>query len=265
MICERVPFVNTWVDVIALEHVVEVAFQAIERNEKLHLVFVNALKVYEIARSVRMAKAMQEAELILADGVPVLWASRFFGRPLPGRVNGTDLFELLLREAERRDKRVFLLGSTPSNLERLIATLHRRHPRLTIAGWRHGYFSDEEDEEVIAEINKARAHLLFIGISSPKKEIWANRYKHRLEVPVIQGVGGSFDVVAGIIPRAPRWAQKSGLEWLDRVIREPRRMFWRYARCNSMFIYFVLKAWYLEKVLRYPAPALAPLGGKHHA
>lgn len=261
MISERIPFVNTWVDVISLERVVDVAFEAIEKGNKLHLVFLNALKVYEIARDERMAKAMQEAELILADGVPVLWASRIFGRPLPGRVNGTDLFELLLCAAEGRKKRIFLLGSTQTNLERLIVTLKKRYPHLIIAGWRNGYFTDDEDEEVIAEINKARPDILFIGISSPKKEIWANKFKHRLDVSVIQGVGGSFDVLAGIVPRAPRWAQKSGLEWLDRVIREPRRMFWRYAKSNSIFIFLVFKAWCLEKVLRRPAPALVSSGG----
>ncbi len=254
----RVPFVNTWVDTIALEEVVQFVFEAIERRQKLQLVFVNALKVYEIHRNQRMAKAVQEAELILADGVPVLWASRWFGRPLRGRVNGTDLFELLLAGAEQRGKRVFLLGATQENLEKLVATLRARHPQLILAGWRNGYFSDEEDLAVIDEINRSQADILFLGFSSPKKELWGNRYKHRLNVPVIQGVGGSFDVVAGVIPRAPRWMQRCGLEWLDRVVREPRRMLGRYLRSNSMFVYLVLKSWFSEKILRRPVPTAPP-------
>lgn len=249
MICERIPFLNIWVDVISLGQVVEAVFAAIEQGDKLQLVFLNALKIYEIQKDPRMARAMQEAELILADGVPVLWASRLLGRPLPGRVNGTDLFEILLAGAEQRGKRVFLLGATQQNLERLVEVLRQRHPKLKLVGWRNGYFSDDDDQEVINQINESKADLLFLGFSSPKKELWANKYKKVLNVPVIQGVGGSFDVVAGIIARAPRWAQRSGLEWLIRVIREPRRMFVRYLRCNTVFIYLVVQAWVRERIL----------------
>ncbi len=256
---QRVPFINTWVDVISLHEAVEAVFEAIEKKEKLHLVFVNALKIYEVHRDSRMQKAMREAELVLADGVPVLWASRLFGRPLRGRVNGTDLFELLLAEAETRNKRAFLLGATQKNLDLLVATLQQRHPRLVLAGWRNGYFTDEEDMQVIEEINRSRADILFLGFSSPKKELWANKYKDALNVPVIQGVGGSFDVVAGVIPRAPVWAQRVGLEWLDRVIREPRRMFLRYAKCNSIFMLLVFRTWFVERVLgRKPEPCSMP-------
>jgi N-acetylglucosaminyldiphosphoundecaprenol N-acetyl-beta-D-mannosaminyltransferase len=261
----RVPFINTWVDAISLENAVNVVFDAIEARQKLHLVFLNALKVYEIHRDARVGKGMREAELILADGVPVLWACRLFGRPLPERVNGTDLFQLLLRGAEQRGKRVFLLGATQQNLERLVTTIQRRHPKLAIAGWRNGYFRAEDDREVIAEINRTNADILFLGFSSPKKELWANEYKYDLNVPVIQGVGGSFEVVAGIIPRAPGWVQKSGLEWLVRVIREPRRMFMRYARSNSMFVYLVFKTWVRERILRRPPPeAPSAQGGRVH-
>ncbi|MBI5470986.1 MAG: WecB/TagA/CpsF family glycosyltransferase [Ignavibacteriae bacterium] len=246
----RIPFVNTQADAISLENAVEVVFVAIERRNKLHIVFLNALKIHEIEKDSRMAEAVSAAELILADGVPIVWASRLFGRPLPGRVNGTDLFELLLARSEREGKRIFLLGATEKHLDDLMRVLRQSYPKLNIAGYRNGYFSDSDDVAVIEQINLSGADILFLGFSSPKKELWAYKHKHEILAPVIQGVGGSFDVVAGIIPRAPRWMQKYGLEWLDRVIREPRRMLKRYMISNTNFVYLTLRALFREKVLR---------------
>ena len=110
-----------------------------------------------------------------------------------------------------------------------------------IAGYRNGYFDDKEAEEIAKQIAESGAQMLFVAMSSPKKEIFLNRYKDKLDVPFIMGVGGAFDVVAGQIKRAPLWMQKSGLEWLYRVVQEPRRMWKRYLVTNSVFIYLVLK------------------------
>lgn len=249
----RQRFLNTYVDAISLDGVEAAVMDAIEHRVKKHLVFVNALKTFEIARDPRMGEALSAADFILADGVPVLWASRLLGRPLPGRVNGTDLFERLLARAAEKGKSVFLLGATQEALDALVQTLRTRFPTLNIAGARNGYFSDEHDEEVIACINRSNADMLFLGFSSPKKELWAYKHKGRITVPIIQGVGGSFDVVAGIIPRAPVWMQRWGLEWLDRVIKEPRRMFFRYLRSNTSFVLLVLKYWFRERLLKRTA------------
>lgn len=243
----RYRFLNTYVDCISLDAVEAEVLDAIEQRQKKHLVFVNALKTFEIERDPRMAEALEGADYILADGVPVLWASRMLGRPLPGRVNGTDLFERLLLRAEERGKSVFLLGARQENLDALVEALKKRLPTLKIAGTRNGYFSDMEDDEVIDLINQSNADILFLGFSSPKKELWAYKNKGKITVPIIQGVGGSFDVVAGIIPRAPRWMQRWGLEWLDRVIKEPRRMFFRYLRSNTSFVLLVARCWFRER------------------
>ncbi len=243
----RYRFLNTYVDAISLDGVEAEVLAAIDRREKKHLVFINALKTFEIERDPRMAEALAGADYILADGVPVLWASRLLGRPLPGRVNGTDLFERLLARAAEEGRSVFLLGARQENLDALVVALRERFPDLRIAGSRHGYFSEDQDDEVIELINRSNADILFLGFSSPKKELWAYTNKGRIQVPIIQGVGGSFDVVAGIIPRAPLWMQRWGLEWLDRVIKEPRRMFIRYLRSNTSFVLLVIRYWFRER------------------
>jgi N-acetylglucosaminyldiphosphoundecaprenol N-acetyl-beta-D-mannosaminyltransferase len=245
----RHKIINTYVNAISLDNVVTEVFAAIGRGEKKHIVFINALKIYEIKKDARMAKAVEEAEFILADGVPTVWASILLGRRLPGRVNGTDLFERLLKESAHRNTKVFLLGASQKSLERLESRLRELYPALQIAGARNGYFTDSQDGEVIGQINQSGADILFLGFSSPKKELWAHKYKHAITVPIIDGVGGSFDVVAGIIPRAPLWMQKSGLEWLHRVIKQPRRMFRRYLVSNSVFVYLVLRSFITERIL----------------
>lgn len=245
----RIPFMNTYLDVVNIGEVVDSVFSAIESGMKLHLVFINALKISEIRRNLQLGQSINNAELILADGMPIVWAAKyFFGYPRVSRVNGTDLFERLLVEAASRGKRVFLMGSTEEILARLKIKLRADYPTLIIAGARNGYFTDHENESIIREINESNSDILFVGISSPRKELWVSKHKYEISTPVIQGVGGSFDVVAGVVPRAPRWLQAVGLEWLFRVIQEPRRMFLRYLNSNSVFLYMVIKYVILEKI-----------------
>ncbi|MBN2571477.1 MAG: WecB/TagA/CpsF family glycosyltransferase [Ignavibacteriales bacterium] len=243
---KRIKIFDTYIDAISIEEVVQNVFVKIESKEKANIFFQNALKVYEIRKNIKLKNALENADFILADGVSILWASKLLGNPLPGRVNGTDLFELLLVEAERKGKSIFLLGATESNLTYLLDVLRKKYPDLIIAGHRNGYF-DDDDISIIEQINKSNADILFLGFSSPKKEIWAYKNKEFINVPIVQGVGGSFDVVAGIIPRAPVWMQKSGLEWLFRLIKEPSRMFKRYFLGNMYFIAITIKYFFKYK------------------
>lgn len=243
----RIKLLNAHVDKISINDVKDEIFKAIESKEKKHIVYLNALKIYEIDRNPLLKNAINDAEFVLADGVPLIWVSKLFGNPLPGRVNGTDLFELLLRESEKKHKSVFFLGAKDTVLEQMIKNIKIKYPNLKIAGYRNGYFSDTEDNNILSELNKSNADILFIGISSPKKEIWAHKYKNDINIPIIKGVGGSFDVLAGVISRAPKWMQNYGLEWFYRIIKEPKRMLWRYVKTNSYFILMVIK--YLVKKL----------------
>jgi N-acetylglucosaminyldiphosphoundecaprenol N-acetyl-beta-D-mannosaminyltransferase len=247
MLLQRIKFLNTYIDKISIDNVKEYIFQAIDNKKKIHIVYLNALKIYEIDKNPLMKKAISEAELILADGVPIVWVSKLFKNPLPGRVNGTDLFELLLSECESRNKSVYFLGSKEDILIKMLDVIKIKYPKLSIAGHRNGYFSDKDDNDIINDINKSNADILFIGISSPKKELWANKYKNKINVPIIKGVGGSFDVLAGVVSRAPVWMQKYGLEWLYRVIMEPKRMLKRYLITNFYFIYITIKFFIIKK------------------
>jgi len=216
--------------------------RCIERRAPAHVVFVNAAKVVNYRRDRRLREAVDRADLLLADGVPVVWASRLLGRSLPGRVNGTDLMERMVKVAAERGYRVFFLGARRQVLNRAIEEFKRRHPDLLVAGSRDGYFRPEDEQSVIAEIVASRAQLLFLAISSPQKEMWVDDNLRRLGPIVCQGVGGSIDVVAGITRRAPMWMRHSGLEWFFRLLQEPRRMWRRYLQTNSLFLLAVCAA-----------------------
>ncbi len=198
-------------------------------------VVVNAAKLVALRRDLRLREIVGRCALVSADGQSVVWASRLLGDPLPERVAGIDLMERLLALAEERGYRVFILGARPDVLERAVERLRERHPRLIVAGTRDGYFRDGESAEVCAEIRAARPHILLVAISSPRKEYWLGRHTAELGVPFAMGVGGAIDVVAGVTRRAPSWLQRAGLEWLFRLLQEPRRLARRYLVTNTRF------------------------------
>jgi N-acetylglucosaminyldiphosphoundecaprenol N-acetyl-beta-D-mannosaminyltransferase len=187
------------------------------------------------------------SDLIVADGLPVVWASRILGEPLPERVTGIDLFEKLLELADEERFSAYFLGATQEVLDEMLRRIEERYPRLRCAGIRDGYFQEAESEAVVREIQKASPDLLFVGISTPKKERFLQRWGESLDVPVCHGVGGSFDVLAGVTRRAPLLWQKLGLEWLYRLLQEPRRMWKRYLVTNSAFVAMLLKEWIQKK------------------
>jgi N-acetylglucosaminyldiphosphoundecaprenol N-acetyl-beta-D-mannosaminyltransferase len=169
-----------------------------------------------------------------------VWASRLLRAPLPERVAGIDLFERLLEVGARDGWSVYLLGAKPDVLAQLRRRLASRFPALKIAGSHDGYFSDADASTVAEDIRASGADMLFLAMPSPSKEIFLGDWGPSLGVPVLHGVGGSFDVLAGVTKRAPlRW-QKLGLEWLYRVIQEPSRMWRRYLTTNGRFIALVL-------------------------
>ena len=242
----RHKFLNTVVDNLDCKSVCECVVRAIQERSSLRIFFVNALKVHEVKLNAAVGEAMEASELVLADGMPVVWASRLFQQPLAERLSGTDMFTVLLHLAAEQGYKVFFLGATADRLEKMLSEVLKRWPSLRIVGARNGYFNEADDDTIIKEINQSEADMLFLGFSSPKKELWTQKHRLALQVPVIQGVGGSFDVLAGAIPRAPRWMQAAGLEWSFRLIQEPRRMFKRYMVTNTYFITQVLRHLYLR-------------------
>jgi N-acetylglucosaminyldiphosphoundecaprenol N-acetyl-beta-D-mannosaminyltransferase len=200
---------------------------------------INAAKLVTMQDSPKLRRIVDECGLVNADGQSIVWASRLLGNPLPERVAGIDLMHSLLDLAERRGYRVYFLGARPEVLERALERIRRIHPGLRIVGARDGYFSEDEDRSVSAAIGASRPDIVFVAISSPRKEYFLGEHGPDLGAPFVMGVGGAIDIVAGVTRRAPASWQRLGLEWLFRLIQEPRRMFRRYAVTNARFAWLV--------------------------
>ena len=226
-------------DAFTMAQAVARCVTAIECREYVSIAVVNAAKVILMRQDDALRDAVTSCDMVLADGQSVVWASRLLGKPLPERVAGIDLFTELLAEAERKGYSVYFLGARADVLTRMLETVTRRFPGLKVAGSRDGYFSLDEERAVAEEITDSHADLLFLGISSPKKELFLSRWGQSTEVCVTHGVGGSFDVLAGVAARAPIWWQRHGMEWLYRALQEPLRLGPRYLKTNGAFIQLV--------------------------
>jgi N-acetylglucosaminyldiphosphoundecaprenol N-acetyl-beta-D-mannosaminyltransferase len=240
------------IDALTMAQAVDRCRTAIQRSEYLSVGMVNAAKIMTMQRDVELREAMTDCELVLADGQSVVWASRILRVPLPERVAGIDLFLELLAEAAHRGYRVYFLGARRDVLARMLEEINRRFPSLQIAGARDGYFSPDEGSSVAKEIRCSRADLLFIGMSSPKKELFVQRWGKTTGTRVVHGVGGSFDVLAGLTKRAPLWWQRSGLEWLYRALQEPLRLGPRYLKTNFAFIALITREYLRRRIDRRP-------------
>ncbi len=207
----------------------------IARREFAQHVAINASKLVAMQHDPELRRIIDACELVSADGQSVVWASRLLRDPLPERVAGIDLMQELFELAEHREFRVFILGAKADVLEQARAKIVARHPRLQLVGTRDGYFAEEQGEAVAEEVRRARPDILFVAISSPRKEYWLGRHGRDIDVPFVMGVGGAIDVVAGITQRAPVLLQRLGLEWAYRLYQEPKRLWSRYAATNAQF------------------------------
>ncbi|GFR39188.1 N-acetylmannosaminyltransferase [Insulibacter thermoxylanivorax] len=196
----------------------------IERKRPQQVVTINPIMIMEGLKNPDFRRVLEEADLNVPDGAGVVWASKVVKRPVTERVAGIDLMLEMLARAERNRYRVFLLGADRDTIVLAVAKIRERYPNIEIVGYRNGYFQEEQDEEVIAQIREANPDLLFVGRSLYTQEPWIAKYKDKLQVPVMMGVGGSFDVIAGKLKRAPAVMQKMHLEWLYRLIQEPKRI-----------------------------------------
>ncbi|HEY6277303.1 MAG TPA: WecB/TagA/CpsF family glycosyltransferase [Streptosporangiaceae bacterium] len=228
------------IDPLTMRQAVARCTAAVESGGHLSIGMVNAAKVVAMRRNEPLRQAVSGCGLVLADGQSVVWASRLLGAPLPERVAGIDLFTELLRAADRHVYRVYFLGARRDVLERMLAGVRRSYPRVVIAGARDGYFRAGEEAGVAAQVRESGAQLLFAGMSSPKKELFLSQWGPATRASVVHGVGGSFDVLAGVTRRAPAWYQDHGLEWLYRAWQEPARLGRRYLTTNTSFLAMVV-------------------------
>ena len=200
--------------------------------------FTNAHSLVTARQDAELARALAEAQLCLPDGAPVAWMlGRLLGRAQP-RVSGPDLMWAYLEQAAARGEPVFLYGGSPSTLAALQDRLERAFPHLPIAGAVSPPFrslDSNEDEAIVERINASGARTVWVGLGCPKQELWMRAHLGRIR-PVMLGVGAAFDFHAGCVARAPRWMRGAGLEWLHRLLQEPRRLWRRYLHTNAAFV-----------------------------
>lgn len=206
-----------------------------------HLIGVNADKLLQMRDDPWMDACVRRCEVVNADGASMVMAAHRLGAPVPERVAGIDLMGELCALAGREGHRVFLLGAKREIVERTREVLLGRHPGLDVAGVRDGYFGEGEFDGVAEEVRASGARITFVGITSPKKERLIERFRELGVKGVFVGVGGSFDVVSGAIPRAPMWMQRARLEWLFRMAQEPGRLARRYVVGNARFMALLRK------------------------
>ncbi|HWJ25350.1 MAG TPA: WecB/TagA/CpsF family glycosyltransferase [Flavisolibacter sp.] len=227
---------------LTMEETLSIVDDAIKNKKHIHHTVVNAGKIVAMHENPELKESVTNADLINVDGQAVVWASRLLGQPLKERVAGIDLMEKLVEQAYNNHYKIFFFGAKDQVLEKMIEKYSAIYSPEIIAGYRNGYFKKEDEQEIAQQIADSKANILFVAISSPIKENFLYQNKDILKnVNFIMGVGGSFDVVAGKVKRAPKWMQFSGLEWLYRVYQEPKRMFKRYLVGNTKFIKLVIQ------------------------
>lgn len=222
-----------------LEQSAQYLAKAVETGKPHQVVTVNPIMLMTGLQHPAFMTVLKEAEFIVPDGAGAVWAASYIGEPVTERVAGIDLMHRLLALGEERRWRVYLLGADPETIRVAWEKLRLQYPMIHFVGYHDGYFGEDQDHDVIARIREARPDLLFVGRSLLTQEPWIHKYKRELGVPVMMGVGGSFDVIAGHVRRAPDWMQRAGLEWLYRLIKEPHR--WRRMLALPKFVLTVIR------------------------
>lgn len=205
------------------------------------VVTANASHLCMMRRDAELRRACQAADMVVADGMSVVWALRLLGRPVSERIAGIDLMTQLLEAGSAASAKVYFLGARPEVVQTVAERCRARYPGLVVVGARDGYFGAADHAAIVEAIRASGADMLFVGMPTPFKDVFCQTHRERLQVPVVIGVGGSFDVLAGVIARAPKAAQAMGLEWAWRLMMEPRKLWKRYLTTNSEFIWLVLR------------------------
>lgn len=232
----RVEVLGVEVDALTMDQTIDRAQELIEAGGLHHHAVVNAGKLVLAQDDADLRDALAAAAIVNADGQSVVWASRVLGEPLPERVAGIDFMDHLLARAALRGWPVYFLGARDEVVRAVVDVETQRHPGLVVAGWRNGYWSSDEEDAVVAGVAASGARVLFVALPSPEKEWFVARHRASLDDLLVVGVGGSFDVVAGVTKRAPETWQRLGMEWAYRFVQEPGRMWKRYLVGNSRFI-----------------------------
>lgn len=237
---KRIVIANTQIDVLNTRETVEIVEEYVQEKIPLHLIGVNADKVNELNRNEHLRAIVNSCGVINADGASLVLASRFLGKPLPERVAGIDLMDELISLSNDKGYSVYLLGAQQKVVQKTASVLYKKYSNLNIVGIHDGYFQEEDWPAIARDIKLKDADFVFVGITSPLKEYLVEYLQEAGIKSVFMGVGGSFDVISGMISRAPKWIQNANLEWLYRVAKEPKRLFKRYLFGNFNFVKLII-------------------------
>ncbi|WP_394751936.1 WecB/TagA/CpsF family glycosyltransferase [Crenothrix sp.] len=238
---QRINIIGCEIDNLSMEETLQTIEGFIYSGQSHQHVVVNVDKIVKANKDPHLLRIINECALVNVDGMPVVWASYLLGKPLKERVAGIDLFEKLIQRSAEKAWRIYFLGASEEIVSTVNHIYQQKYPNISIAGYHNGYWTTEEEPGLVAQIKNSQTQLLFVALSSPQKENFLSTYQAQLQIPFVMGVGGSFDVIAGKIKRAPPWIQKIGFEWFYRFLQEPRRMFKRYFIEDMAFFWLLVK------------------------
>ena len=233
------------IDNISMQEAIERVDLLVKKRQPSYVVTPNIDHIVKLDKDAEFREAYKNASLVLADGMPLIWASKFLGHPLKGKVSGSDLFPKICGMAAAKRYRLFFMGGRPGAAQKSAEVLKNIYPDINIVGIYappYGFEGDrEENEKIVKMIKESNPDILFVGLGAPKQETWIYKYREHYQSPVSIGIGASFEFIAGMVKRAPLWMQRIGLEWFWRLMMEPGRLWKRYLIDDMRFFWLVLK------------------------
>ncbi len=219
----RIPVLNVKIDPVTMNEAVLIVENFIIEQKSRFIATANAEMVMMAQTDTELASILNKADLVIPDGAGVVWAARYKGHSIPERVAGYDLVQELLRKSAQKGYRIYFFGGAPGVAEKAKQWAEQQYQGVCIVGVRDGFFTPEDEPEIINQIKLCKPDILLVALGVPKQEKWLNQNLHHLNIPVSIGVGGTFDVMAGVTIRAPLWMQRANLEWLYRLLSQPQR------------------------------------------
>ena len=220
---QRLEILGIGIDRIDSNEALRQIGQFIASGTPHQIVTANAEIIYQASKNEKMKDVINAAQMVTADGSGVVWASRQLGQPLAQRVTGIDLVNSICEQSAKDKWKIYILGSAPGVADTAANNIRDKFPGCNIVGTHHGYFNEQEEARIIAELEQLQPDVLFVALGAPKQEYWIADHIQQLNIPVAMGIGGSMDVLSGNVKRAPKWMQKMSLEWLYRLLIQPTR------------------------------------------